>query len=77
MAGRIQVDKARLQGKLCTGVGLRCTQSLNGALHSLSPREPSVASAVLSSASRLLMLSLRRLWDVISCDTQLRFELSE
>ena len=51
-----------------TGVGLRCTQSLNGALHSLSSREPSVGSAVLSSASRLLMLSLRRLWDAICCD---------
>jgi len=53
-------------GRRHTGVGLRCTQSLNGALHSLSSRETSVASAVLSSASRLLMLSLRRLWDAIS-----------
>ena len=49
-------------------MGLRCTQSLNGALHSLSSWEPpSVPSAVLSIRSRLLTLSLLRFWDAISC----------
>ena len=53
-------------------MGLRCTQSLKGALHSLSSREPpSVPSAVLGSRSRLLMLSLRRFWDAISCEQTL------
>jgi hypothetical protein len=47
-------------------VGLRWTQSLNGALASLPSREASVTSPVPSVTSLLLMLSLRRLTDAIS-----------